>query len=94
MKNFYTKEQIKHFRKNIPIAKLIVEILKIPSTQFNGYWKFLCPICGGSKTFTNKDKNIGLCTECDTKFNPIDIVMNHKGIGFKPALDFLDGLKI
>ena len=96
MKTLYSKSDIRRFRRSIPIQGLIVDILKIPSTTANGYCQFRCPKCGNSNAGikVGEKKNRALCPDCETYFNPIDLVMAHKDIGFKQAADFLHNLKM
>ncbi|MBU1387740.1 MAG: hypothetical protein KKE62_05985 [Proteobacteria bacterium] len=94
MKKNYTKKEIWCFRNGIPITTLVLDILKIPSNKSYGYSRFRCPLCGIFNLVALPDRNIALCTDCETEFNPIDIVMKHKNVTFKPAIDFLDALQI
>ena len=93
MKTFYSKAEIKRIRTIIPIQRLIVYILKIPSIfRVKGSDSFQCPNCQNMNTIIFQNKNIACCPHCDRSFNPIDIVMAHKNIGFKQAVDYLDKL--
>jgi len=92
VKQFYSKEKLRKFRNDIPIAPLIADILDIPSKISEGYFRFLCPKCREFNTATNPKTNLGRCFRCEVNFNPIDIVMNDKHYNFKEAVEFLDNL--
>ena len=94
MKNLYTKAEIRRFRNNTQITPLILDVLKIPFKTSNGYSRFRCPICEKFDLVTIPDKNLALCTYCETDSNPIDIVMKHNNMTFKQAADFLHDLKM
>lgn len=94
MKKKYSKERLRRLRNDIPITKLISELLDIPSKFSEGYFRFLCPICSEFITATNPKTNLARCFLCEKNFNPIDMVMTVKKYNFKEAVEYLDGIKI
>ena len=89
----YTKESLRKLRNNIPIAILIADILELPHKTADGYFRFLCPLCGGFDTATNPKTNLARCFTCKKNFNPIDLTMTVKRQNFRDAVKFLMGIK-
>lgn len=77
-------------RNEIPIAILICDLLKLENKVSEGYFRFLCPICSGFNTATNQKTNLARCFRCEKNFNPIDMVMQVKRIGFVDAAEYLN----
>ena len=86
--NSYTKQQLFQVRNEIDIDWLINEKLSI-ERQFNGAWRFRCPLCQQLNTATQKKTNLARCFSCQQNFNTIDIVIYTKKINFVPSVRFL-----
>ena len=86
----YSKEFLRMLRNEIPIAILICDLLKMPNKVSEGYFRFLCPICSGFNTATSEKTNLARCFRCEKNFNPIDMVMEVKRIGFVDAVEYLN----
>jgi hypothetical protein len=93
MPNRYAKQTLRRLRNDIPIAILIADILELPCKTAEGYFRFLCPRCGGFDTATNPKTNLARCFTCKQNFNPIDITMIVKRKNFREAVQFLDGIR-
>jgi len=93
MHNRYAKQTLRRLRNDIPIAILIADILELPCKTAEGYFRFLCPRCGGFDTATNPKTNLARCFTCKQNFNPIDITMIVKRQNFRQAVQFLDGIR-
>ena len=93
MSNRYTKQTIRRLRNDIPIAILIADILELPCKTAEGYFRFLCPRCGGFDTATNPRTNLARCFTCKQNLNPIDIAMIVKRQNFREAVQFLEGIR-
>lgn len=93
MQNRYSRETLRKLRNDIPIANLIADILKIPNKISEGYFRFLCPICGEFITATNAKTNLARCFRCEKNFNTIDMVMMVEHRNFVDAVDYLLGIK-
>lgn len=89
----FTKEALGKLRNDIPIAMLIAGILELPSKNAGGYFRFLCPLCGGFDTATNPRTNLARCFACEQNFNTIDITMTVKRQNFREAVQFLRGIQ-
>jgi hypothetical protein len=89
MPNRYTKQTLRRLRNDIPIAILIADILDMPHKAVDGYFRFLCPLCGGFDTATNPKTNLARCFSCQKNLNPIDLVMIVKRQNFREAVQFL-----
>lgn len=86
----YSKEFLRMLRNGIPIAILISDLLELPNKVSEGYFRFLCPICSEFNTATNQKTNLARCFRCEKNFNPIDMVMEVKRIGFVDAVEYLN----
>ena len=85
----YSKEFLRMLRNEIPIAILISDLLELPNKVSEGYFRFLCPICSEFNTATNQKTNLARCFRCQKNFNPIDMVMEVKRVGFLDAVQYL-----
>lgn len=93
MANRYSKEKLHRLRNEVPISRLISELLDIPCKVSEGYFRFLCPLCGEFQTATNPKTNLARCFRCQKNFNPIDMVMAVKSCNFREAVESIDGLQ-
>ena len=85
----YSKMLLRKLRNDIPIDLLISDILNQPNKISEGYFRFLCPICGEFTTATNPQTNLARCFSCEKNFNPINMVMTVKKCRFAQAADYL-----
>jgi len=88
----FSPEMLRRLRNDIPIARLIGDVLGIPSKIREGYFRFLCPLCSDFNTATNPKTNLARCFRCQRNFNPIDIVMVEKHMNFVEAVGYLLGI--
>ncbi|MCU7940607.1 MAG: hypothetical protein KZQ74_13940 [gamma proteobacterium symbiont of Bathyaustriella thionipta] len=84
----FTKQQLFQVRNEIHIDDLISDKLNL-ERQFNGMWRFRCPLCQQFNTATQKKTNLGRCFSCQQNFNTIDLVIYSKKINFVPAVQWL-----
>lgn len=89
----YPKQTLRSVRNDIPIAILIADILELPCKTVEGYFRFLCPLCGGFDTATNPKTNLARCFTCQKNFNTIDITMTVERQNFREAVQFLQGIR-
>lgn len=89
MQKGFTGAELFSLRNDIPINTLINEHLKIPSKISDGYFRFVCPLCGESLTATNPKTNLARCFRCERNFNTIDIVMIVLNYNFIESVSFL-----
>jgi hypothetical protein len=89
MKRRFTGGELFQLRNLIPVDWLIKKQLNIPSKVSEGIFRFLCPLCNEFQTATNPKTNLARCFRCETNFNPIDLVMTVKGIGFVESVRYL-----
>jgi DNA primase len=85
----YSKEFLTMLRNQIPIAILVTDLLELPNKVSEGYFRFLCPVCSEFNTATNQKTNLARCFRCQKNFNPIDMVMQVKRVGFIDAVEYL-----
>lgn len=84
-----TGDELFKLRNFIPIDRLIEDNLNIPSKQSEGFLRFLCPLCNEFQTATNPATNLARCFLCERNFNPIDLVMIVRGMGFIESVNYL-----
>jgi hypothetical protein len=89
MKRRFSDDELFELRNNIPIEVLIRDVLSIPAKVSEGYLRFLCPICHEFQTATNPRTNLARCFRCERNFNPIDMVMRERAMGFIESVDYL-----
>ena len=89
----YAKDTLRTLRNDIPINTLIADMLGLPSKTAEGYFRFLCPRCGGFHTATNPKTNLAQCFDCRRNFNTIDITMTVKRQNFRDAVQFLQEIQ-
>ena len=92
MRRRYNADHLHKLRNDIPIHRLIGDVLGIPCKVREGYFRFLCPLCSDFNTATNPKTNLARCFRCERNFNPIDIVMFEKRINFVDAVEYLSGI--
>lgn len=92
MKRRFTGDELFKLRNFIPIDRLIEDNLNIPSKQSEGFFRFLCPLCNEFRTATNPATNLARCFVCEKNFNPIDLVMIVKEMGFIESVNYLKTL--
>lgn len=89
MSRHFSSQELFMLRNHIPIDTLIEKHLKLPSKFSEGFFRFLCPLCNEFQTATNPKTNLARCFLCETNYNPIDLVMKVKGIGFVESVKYL-----
>ncbi len=88
----FSPATLRQLRNDIPIHRLIGDVLGIPCKVREGYFRFLCPLCSDFNTATNPKTNLARCFRCERNFNPIDIVMLDKQLNFVEAVEYLTGI--
>lgn len=88
----FSATNLRQLRNDIPIHRLIGDVLGIPCKVREGYFRFLCPLCSDFNTATNPKTNLARCFRCERNFNPIDIVMLDKQLNFVEAVEYLTGI--
>ncbi len=92
MKRRFTGNELFKLRNSIPIDRLIEDNLKIASKISEGWFRFLCPICGEFDTAVNPRTNLARCFRCEKNFNTIDLVMAVEGLDFVDTVGHLQAL--
>ena len=88
MKRRFSARELFELRNTVPVDALIENVLNIPVKQSDGVFRFLCPVCNEFQTATN----LARCFCCERNFNPIDLVMIAKGVGFVESVNYLKRL--
>ena len=83
--------ELRRLRNQVDIAELIRR-LGVPWKRRDGYFRFLCPLCGDFNTAINPRTNLARCFRCRENFNPIDLVMRIERLSFLQAVEFLRGV--
>ncbi len=92
MERRFSGEELYRLRNLIRIDLLIDLELGVPSREIEGLFRFLCPICNEFQTAVNPKTNLARCFRCERNFNPIDMVMVVKGLGFVDSVRYLKQL--
>lgn len=92
MKRPFSARELFELRNTVPVNALIENVLNIPVKQSDGVFRFLCPVCNEFQTATNLCTNLARCFRCEKNFNPIDLVMIAKGVGFVESVHYLKRL--
>ncbi len=92
MKRQFSAQELFELRNTVPVDVLIENALNIPVKQSDGLFRFLCPVCNEFQTATNLSTNLARCFRCERNFNPIDLVMIAKGVGFVESVNYLKRL--
>lgn len=92
MKRRFSAQELFELRNTVPVDALIKNVLNIPVKQSDGLFRFLCPVCNEFQTATNLFTNLARCFRCERNFNPIDLVMIAKGVGFVESVNYLKRL--
>jgi len=82
---------LRQIRNNVSIQPLIQNELGIKHTIDGKIFRFECPDCASFNTSIHKKTNLAKCFNCQSRFNPIDIVMAVRKTGFLETADFLQG---
>ncbi len=93
MQKGFTGSELFSLRNDIPIDTLISQYLEMPSKISEGYFRFVCPLCGESLTATNPKTNLARCFRCERNFNTIDMVMIVLNYNFIESVSFLKHCK-
>ena len=89
MSQYYSADYLRMLRNDIPIDKVIVDLLKLELRNYRKMLRFRCPLCQGFHTATNHKTNLARCFDCQKNFNPIDLIMTVGNCGFLDAVEFL-----
>ena len=92
MKRRFSAQELFELRNTVPVNALIENVLNIPVKHSDGLFRFLCPVCNEFQTATNLSTNLARCFRCERNFNPIDLVMIVKGVGFVESVNYLKQL--
>ena len=82
----FSPQELTFLRNRVPITHVIKTLLDLPTRSTNGKLSFACPLCGGFDTAINAAHNLAQCFECRQNFNPIELVMHQRQIGFVDAV--------
>jgi hypothetical protein len=89
MRQRFNAGELFALRNDIPIRWLIESKLRIACKNSEGIFRFQCPCCSGFHTATNCTTNLARCFHCRRSFNPIDLVIVSKRLGFVESVVFL-----
>jgi DNA primase len=89
MANYYPADFLKMIRNQIPIEKVIVNMLNLEVRSTSKWLRFRCPVCYNFHTATNQNTNLARCFDCKENFNPIDLVMAVGKCSFVEAVEYL-----
>jgi DNA primase len=90
MPKFFPRQLLYRLRNEIPLERVVAELLDWPCKRRDGRFCFVCPRCGESLTAVHPNTNLGRCFRCEENFNAIDFVMLATGRDFVEAVHFLE----
>jgi DNA primase len=88
----YTRQQLSALRNHIPIDR-VIEALAVPSSIYDGHYRFRCPVCNEFNTGINPKTNLARCFNCQKNYNTIDLVIKVMGVSFIESAGYLEKLK-
>jgi len=80
-----------HLRNRVSIKGLI-HYLGLPHRMDGKIFRFQCPVCQAFHTSVLAEANLARCFDCKTNFNPIDMTMSVKSLGFRESVFLLSDL--
>ncbi|MGB5984076.1 MAG: CHC2 zinc finger domain-containing protein [Desulfobacterales bacterium] len=89
MSQYYSAQFLRYLRNDIPIDKVIVDLLNLEVRNNGEMLRFRCPLCHNFHTATNHKTNLARCFDCKKNFNPIDMVITVGNCGFVEAVKYL-----
>ncbi len=89
MSKHYPDSLLRGLRNQIPIDRLITDMLRLDSLRDNPLLRFRCPLCHNFHTATSHKTNLARCFDCKKNFNPIDMVMAVTQCCFVDAVELL-----
>ena len=92
MSRLFSPQFLRSLRNDVPIDRLIADVLDIPHKHSEGYFRFLCPLCSEFNTAVNPKTNLARCFRCKKNFNTIDIIMADSNSSFLNAANLLKSL--
>ncbi len=84
----YTDDFLRMLRNKINIDQ-VINILGLETRYSKTIHRFRCPLCHCFHTATNPKTNLARCFDCETNFNPIDLVMAITRRNFVDTIEFL-----
>ena len=84
----YSDDFLRMLRNKVCIDQ-VINILGIEARHRRTILRFCCPLCHGFHTATNQKTNLARCFDCETNFNPIDLVMAVTMRSFVETVEFL-----
>ena len=94
MSQHYSADFLRYLRNDIPIDRVIVDLLNLEVRSDCEMLRFRCPICLNFHTATKHETNLARCFDCKKNFNPIDMVITVGNCSFVEAVKILkDAIK-
>jgi DNA primase len=85
----YPSSFLRKIRNQIPIDKVIVQMLNMSLRPNCHQLRFCCPKCHGFHTAISSKTNLARCFDCKKSYNPIDLEMAVAGHSFVEAVEYL-----
>ena len=89
MNRRFSSEELRRLRNEIPVTRVIDELLEIPSKVVEGIYRFLCPQCSEFQTSVNPKTNLSRCFRCKRNYNAIELVMEDRKVPFVESVKIL-----
>ncbi len=85
----FSSQELYFLRNKVPIDRVIVSFLFMPSHYNEDKLRFACPLCQNFNTSIHTKTNLARCFTCQQNFNTIEIVMHHFKIGFVESVKWI-----
>lgn len=89
MQRRFSNDELAAIRNFVPFRKVLQDVLQIPNKEQEGFLRFLCPCCGEFRAAVHPVENLGRCFLCERNFNPIELVMAERKLGFVDTVRLL-----
>ena len=86
-----SKDLLRRLRNDLPMPVTIAALGREgpPSKMSEGYFRFLCPLCGVMRATVNPRNNLAHCFCCQKNLNNIDLLIT-LGYDFRSAVALLE----
>lgn len=89
MTHHFSSRELTFLRNEIPINRVIENMLSVATGNKNGAPSFNCPACHSANTSIHTRHNLARCFDCRRNFNPIEFVMHQRHTNFIDSVKWL-----
>lgn len=85
----FSSRELSFLRNRVPIDQVVKTLFGSLCQNESGKLLFACPLCAGLDTSIHATHNLVRCFSCQRNFNPIELVMHQRKIGFVDSVKWL-----